>query len=80
MTIACDCKGVWKRIPLLNEDLVAYPSSSWKEINGMLACEGLDGSIFSEVFGGFVLYIVVESENWLSGILNTRCTDRFEPV
>ena len=79
MTVAGDGEGVGKGVAFFDEDLVANAATGGVEVNGMLAGEGLYGSVLGEVLGGLVLDIVVEGEYKLFGIVDASCAYGLEP-
>lgn len=79
MTVASNSESIGKCISLLNEDLVSDAPTSGEEVDTVLASERLDGKVFGEVFFRFVLDIVIEGENKLSGVSDLCSTYGFEP-
>lgn len=70
MRIARDRHNPRKCIALLDHNLMSYSSSSRVEIDGIVASEAFNIGILFEILLALILYVVIESEDGLSRIVD----------
>jgi len=59
---------------------VPNSASSRKEVNAVLMRKGLNVCILGEILWCLVLYVVIEREDWLFGIVYAASTNRIKPA
>lgn len=80
MRIGSDDERVWECVPLFDEDLVSDSAPGAVKVDVVGTGKGFDRAVFLEVFGGFVLDVVVEGEDGLGGVVDFGCAEGFEPT
>ena len=79
MAVRRDGKCVGKGIAFFYEYLVADSTTSRVKVDALVARKCLNICILGQVFGRFILDVVIKGEDRLSGKLYLRRPDRFEP-
>ena len=71
---------MWKCIAFLDKDLMADAPARRVKVYPMYSRESLDRRVLLEVLFGLILYVMVQGEDNLFGVVYTIRSDRLEPV
>ena len=73
MTVARYGHCTRKRVTLLHHDLMTDSTTRGVKINILGARKVADCAVLGKVLVGFVLYVVIEGEDWLSRVEDVCC-------
>lgn len=75
MAVAGDNHLPWPSVALLHDDLMSDAPAGGVKVHSMLLCKRFNLAIFCLVGCRFVLYVMVESEYWLTRIIEFRAVE-----